>query len=321
MDVTAIGELLIDFAAIRTDGEGYPILAANPGGAPGNFLAALSKYGASTAILAKVGEDTFGHLLVDTLEKAGVHTGGIRLDRDVFTTLAFVTFGPDGERSFTFSRKPGADAMLRFEELDLSLIDEANVFHFGTLSLTNEPAATATRRAVAYAKERGKLLTFDPNLRLPLWTSPETARAAMVWGLNQADIVKLSLEEVEFLWGLGAEEGARKLLEEHGVDLVFVTLGAEGCYFRNRNGAGYARYTGPLKVADTTGAGDIFGGAALSRILENGKAPGELSLEELRAIAAFACTAASLSTQYLGGISSIQTGETVRNAMKKEDRI
>lgn len=321
MDVTAIGELLIDFAAIQTDGEGYPILAANPGGAPGNFLAALSKYGASTAILAKVGEDTFGHLLVDTLEKAGVHTGGIRLDRDVFTTLAFVTFGADGERSFTFSRKPGADAMLRFEELDLSLIDRSKLFHFGTLSLTNEPTATATRRAVAYAKERGKLLTFDPNLRLPLWTSPEAARAAMVWGLEQADIVKLSLEEVEFLWGLGAEEGARKLLEEFGVRLVFVTLGAGGCYFRNRNGGGYAKYTGPVKAVDTTGAGDIFGGAAVSRILKAGKAPEALSPAELGEIAAFGCAAASLSTQYLGGISSIQTGEAVRNAMKKEDRI
>lgn len=321
MDVTAIGEVLIDFAAMDADGAGYPVLAAHPGGAPGNFLAALSKYGRKTALLGKVGEDRFGRLLMQTLKEAGIETRGLRMDPAVFTTLAVVTLDGSGERSFDFARKPGADTMLTFEELDLSLIDEANVFHFGTLSLTNEPAATATRRAVAYAKERGKLLTFDPNLRLPLWPEPQQAREAMLWGLDQADIVKLSLEEVDFLWGLGAEEGARKLLEEHGVELVFVTLGAEGCYFRNRNGAGYARYTGPLKVADTTGAGDIFGGAALSRILEHGKAPGELSLEELRAIAAFACTAASLSTQKPGGIPSIPAEEPVWNAMKKEGLI
>ena len=155
-DVTAIGELLIDFAARDTDAAGYPTMKANPGGAPGNFLAALSKYGLRTAFLGKVGTDAFGGLLINTLKEAGIETKGIRQDSSVFTTLAFVTFDAGGDRSFSFSRKPGADTQLSFEELDLELIDQAKVFHFGTLSLTDEPVRTATKRAVEYARKKGK---------------------------------------------------------------------------------------------------------------------------------------------------------------------
>ena len=154
-DVIALGELLIDFATINTDAEGYPTMAAHPGGAPANFLAALTKFGASTALLGKVGTDTFGKLLTGTLQKAGIETRGLIATDDVFTTLAFVTFDESGDREFAFSRKPGADTCISFEELDLSLIDEAKVFHFGTLSLTDEPARSATYKAVAYAKEHG----------------------------------------------------------------------------------------------------------------------------------------------------------------------
>ncbi len=155
IDVVALGELLIDFAAKSTDSAGYPTMAANPGGAPGNFLAALNAYGRKTAFLGKVGNDAFGNLLLGTLNAAGIETKGILVDDSVFTTLAFVTFDESGDRSFSFARKPGADTQLRWEEVDKSLIDEAKVFHFGTLSLTDEPVRTATQKAVAYAKDAG----------------------------------------------------------------------------------------------------------------------------------------------------------------------
>ena len=204
IDVVALGELLIDFATVSADGDGYPTMAAHPGGAPANFLAALTKYGRSAALLGKVGDDTFGRLLVQTLDRAGIETRGLRMDSRFFTTLAFVTFDDRGDRAFAFSRKPGADTCIAFEELELSLLDEAGVFHFGTLSLTHEPARTATVRAVEYAKSRGKLITYDPNLRKPLWDDLDECRKQLLWGLMQADVVKISDEEVQFLFGLDA---------------------------------------------------------------------------------------------------------------------
>ena len=212
MDVVALGELLIDFTCQSVDGEGYPTMAAHPGGAPANFLAALSKFGAKSALLGKVGTDAFGKLLTATLQQAGIETKGLVATDDVFTTLAFVTLDEQGNREFSFSRKPGADTCIRFEELDLSLIDEAKVFHFGTLSLTDEPARSATYRAVEYAKKAGKLITYDPNLRKPLWKNLTTCKEQMLWGLQQADVVKISDEEVEFLFGMGVQEGASHIL-------------------------------------------------------------------------------------------------------------
>lgn len=310
-DVTAIGELLIDFAALSTDEAGYPTMKANPGGAPGNFLAALNAYGARTAFLGKVGADAFGTLLIRTLADAGVETKGIVTDDNVFTTLAFVTFSPEGDRSFSFARKPGADTRLLFEELDLSLIDEAKVFHFGTLSLTDEPVRMTTQKAVAYAREKGKMITFDPNLRLPLWRSKEEAREQMLWGLSRADVVKISDEEVEFLWGITDEkEAADRLLNEYGIKLAMITLGPKGAYLVNKNG-GVSVACPPVKPIDTTGAGDIFGGSAVSRLLKTGKAPDCLTVEEMSGIAGFASAAASLSTQTTGGIPSIPAEEEV----------
>ena len=304
-DVVALGELLIDFACLKTDDDGYPTMAAHPGGAPANFLAALSKFGAKTALLGKVGTDAFGKMLTDTLEKAGIETRGLVAADDVFTTLAFVTFDAHGNREFSFSRKPGADTRLTFDELDLSLIDEARVFHFGTLSLTDEPARTTTCKAVAYAKEKGKLITYDPNLRKPLWKDMETAKEQLLWGLSQADVVKISDEEVAFLFDLGVEEGARHILESYGVKLVFVTCGADGCYFRNSRAAGREPALPGLRIADTTGAGDIFGGCAVWRLLQSGKPPAALDEAELRGIAEFACRVAGRSTEKSGGISAI----------------
>ena len=314
-DVIALGELLIDFSAKETDSDGYPTMKANPGGAPGNFLAALNKYGAKTAFLGKVGDDAFGKLLLKTFEKAGIETKGIVTDPSVFTTLAFVTFSPEGDRSFSFARKPGADTRLSFEEIDLAMIDEASVFHFGTLSLTDDPVRTATKKCVEYAKEHGKLITFDPNLRLPLWETTDAAKEQILWGLAHADVVKISDEEVEFLWGITDEkEAAEKLLDEFGIRLAMITMGPKGAYLANQNSAAYAKCP-KVKPIDTTGAGDIFGGSAVSRLLKTGKAPEELSTEELGFIGQFACTAASISTTQSGGIPSIPEEAAVLDRM------
>lgn len=310
LDVVALGELLIDFAAKSKDPDGYPTMAANPGGAPGNFLAALNVYGKKTAFLGKVGADTFGHLLLGTLQKAGIETKGVIVDPDYFTTLAFVTFNDAGDRSFSFARKPGADTQLCWEEVDQSLIDEARVFHFGTLSLTDEPARMATRKAASYAKETGKLISCDPNLRVPLWRSKEEAREQMLWSLQQADVVKISDSEVLFLWACSPEEGAEKLLREFDVKLAMVTLGAEGCLLRTKN-ACFRAPAPKVHPVDTTGAGDIFGGSAMARFLDLEKAPDALTRDDLSYIGTYALMAASLSTERSGGIPSIPEKETV----------
>ncbi|MBQ7887951.1 MAG: carbohydrate kinase [Clostridia bacterium] len=315
IDVVALGELLIDFTMTGADGDGYPTMAAHPGGAPANFLAALAKLGKKTALLGKVGTDKFGRLLTQTLEEAGIDTRGLIASGDVFTTLAFVTLDETGDREFSFSRKPGADTCLRFEEIDLALIDEAKVFHFGTLSLTDEPARSATQQAVAYAKARGKLITFDPNLRRPLWKDLNAAKAQMLWGLSRADVVKISDEEVQFLFGLNPQDGAKRILEAYDVQLVFVTCGADGCYYSNGAVDGKAPSLAGVRVVDTTGAGDIFGGSAVYKLLESGKAPGKLTKAELDEIVTFACTAAGLSTQKHGGISSVPGYEDVIGRM------
>jgi len=311
MDVVALGELLIDFTCTATDADGYPTMAAHPGGAPANFLAALAKFGASTALLGKVGNDTFGKLLRGTLDAAGIGTQGLVSDDSVFTTLAFVTLDEHGDREFAFSRKPGADTCLRFDEIDTGLIDAAKVFHFGTLSLTDEPARSATYEAVSYAKRKGKLITYDPNLRKPLWKDLQEAKKQLLWGLSQADVVKISDEEVEFLFGLGVEDGAKHILENYGVKLVFVTCGPKGCFFQNGKASGHVPGLSDIQVKDTTGAGDIFGGSALWKLLQTGKAPEALDAEELTGIVRFACVSAGLSTTRSGGISSVPDMDAV----------
>ena len=304
-DVVALGELLIDFAPQSVNESGYPVLSANPGGAPGNFLAALTKYGCKTAMIGKVGDDTFGRLLVKTLANAGIETKGILVDPAVFTTLAFVSLDASGNRDFSFARKPGADTCLTPEEIDERLIADAKVFHFGTLSLTDEPAASATRKAIDLAKKHGLLISLDPNLRKPLWKREQDAKAAIEWSLKQADIVKISDEEIAWLWDISPEEGAKKLLAEYGVSLVYATLGPKGCYVANASHHTTVGSPSGIQVIDTTGAGDIFGGSAMSQFLRYKKSPSDLSEEELTQIVRFACTAASLSTQKHGGITSV----------------
>ena len=316
-DVVALGELLIDFAPYSTNEAGYPILSANPGGAPGNFLAALTKYGCKTAMIGKVGDDAFGKALVRTLRDTGIDTRGILSDPDVFTTLAFVSLDASGNRDFSFARKPGADTCLTAEEVEESLIADTKIFHFGTLSLTDNPAAQATCSAVELARLHGALISLDPNLRKPLWKQEKDARKAIEWSLHQADIIKISDEEIGWLWGVSPEEGAEKLLKEYHASLVYATMGPKGCYATNGTARVTVKCPSGIDVVDTTGAGDIFGGSAMSRFVQTNKKPAELKETELNDIVSFACTAASLSTQTYGGIASVPELAAVERNMNE----
>ena len=315
-DVAALGELLIDFTCLSTDADGYPTMAAHPGGAPANYLAALTKFGAKTAMIGKVGSDAFGRLLIKTLKGAGIDTRGMLVSDYVFTTLAFVTLDDSGDREFSFARKPGADTQLRFDEIDLGVIDTSKVLHFGTLSMTNEPARDATYKVVEYAAGRGKLISFDPNLRKPLWDDLDEAKRQMLWGLRHADIVKISDEETEFLFGIAPEEAAKHIIDSFGVRLVYVTCGAEGCFYRTKTASGFVKALSGIAVKDTTGAGDIFGGSAMYGLLRAGGVPEKLTAEELENIVSFACASAGLSTTKAGGISSVPELGEVEAAMR-----
>ena len=315
-DVAALGELLIDFTCLSTDTDGYPTMAAHPGGAPANYLAALTKFGAKTAMIGKVGSDAFGRLLIKTLKGAGIDTRGMLVSDDVFTTLAFVTLDDSGDREFSFARKPGANTQLRFDEIDLSVIDASKVLHFGSLSMTNEPARDATYKAVEYAAGHGKLISFDPNLRKPLWDDLDEAKRQMLWGLKHADIVKISDEETEFLFGIAPEEAAKHIIDSFGVRLVYVTCGAEGCFYRTKTASGFVKALSGIAVKDTTGAGDIFGGSAMYGLLRAGGVPEKLTAEELENIVSFACASAGLSTTKAGGISSVPELGEVEAAMR-----
>lgn len=304
-DVIALGESLIDFTPVSTDENGYPTLGAHPGGAPANYLAALSKFGAKTAMFGKVGDDAFGHLLLSTMQDAGIDVSGMICDPDYFTTLAFVTLSENGQRDFSFARKPGADTQLRYEELDLSVLRNCKILHIGTLSLTSDPARDATRKAVAFAKANGILISCDPNLRKPLWRDLDAAKEEMLWSISQADIVKISDDEAMFLWGIDPEKAAAKIISEYPVKLVFVTCGADGACYANKNACGRVSARSDVHPVDTTGAGDIFGGSAEWKLLSIGKKPEDLNKDDLEKIVSFAVTAAGLSTEQYGGISSV----------------
>jgi len=314
IEVVAIGELIIDFAPVSVDADGYPTIAAKAGGATGNFAAACAKYGVKSYIYGKVGDDAFGKLLINSLKNAAVDTSGIIEDKTVFTTLAFVTIDETGDRSFSFSRKPGADASLQADELNLSHIDSAKLLHFGLIPLTNEPCRSATKKAVEYAKSTETLILFDPNYRPPLWNSEKEAKKHMLWGFEQADIVKISDDEIDFIWGTKAEEGALKLLEEYKTKLVMATCGAKGAYLLNKTATVHISCP-PVKVVDTTGAGDVFAGSAVYQILKHQKPPETLTAEELMQIGRFAVTAASISTQTHGGLQSVPAEVEVLNMM------
>lgn len=228
-DVTALGELLIDFTENGISAQGNPLLEANPGGAPCNVLAMLEKLGKKTAFIGKVGKDMFGEQLKTAVEEVGIDTRNLVMDEEVHTTLAFVHTYPDGDRDFSFYRNPGADMMLKKEEVDENLIRGAKIFHFGTLSSTHEGVREATRYAIDVAKEAGCIVSFDPNLRPPLWKSLDEAKVEIEYGLSKCDILKISDNEVEFLFGTtDYDEGARLIREKYQIPLVLITLGKDG---------------------------------------------------------------------------------------------
>ncbi|MBO7727564.1 MAG: carbohydrate kinase [Oscillospiraceae bacterium] len=315
MKAIASGELLIDFNSVSTDEAGYPTLEGHPGGATINCLATLRNFGAEAAFIGKAGNDAFGKMLQHTIRQLGIDTTNVLLTEEAFTTLAFVTLDETGDREFSFARKPGADLLLRFEEIDLSVFDGADVFHFGTVSMTKEPSRETTKKLVEYARSKGILIGYDPNLRKNLWDNLEDAREQMLWGLSQADVVKISDEEIEFLFGLEPEEGAQKILDLYHVKLVYATCGAKGCYYNNRKVQGFMPAMKGIHVIDTCGAGDIFGGSAMFRFLQHGKEASELTKDDLDDITHFASTAAGLSTQKHGGISSIPALSDVLRAL------
>ena len=304
-DVVALGELLIDFTENGTSAQGNPVFEANPGGAPCNVLAMLRKLDRRCAFIGKVGNDMFGHQLKAVAEKAGIDMSALRMDDAVHTTLAFVKTYEDGDRDFSFYRNPGADMMLTEDELPMDMIRDTRIFHFGTLSMTHGAVRQATKTAVMAAKEAGAIISFDPNLRPPLWDSLNEARAQMLWGLSQADVVKIADNEIEFLTDTSDYEKGARLLRERfpGIRLLNVTAGANGSY----------AFCGDRKIfvpsfllggtIETTGAGDTFCASVLDFVLAHGT--DGLSKDELRAMLRFANAAAYLVTTRRGAIRSM----------------
>lgn len=313
-DVVAMGELLVDFIQNGSSENGNPVFEANPGGAPCNVLAMLSRLEYSTAFIGKVGEDYFGRMLGKTIRETGISDEGLLYDQNVNTTLALVHTLPGGDRNFSFYRKPGADIMLTDEEVNRKLIDECRVFHFGSLSLTNEPAAAATKVAVAYAKNAGKLISFDPNLREALWKKEEQAKEAIWYGIGECDVLKIADNEIKWLTGKeDYDEGVQVIKERSNVKLVNVTLGNEGslAYYRDRKV--YGRPFLSDRTIDTTGAGDTFCACVIGFLLEHGlDGLLETDLEEMLS---FANAAASIVTTRKGAIRSMPDREEINTLL------
>ncbi|RBW70788.1 PfkB family carbohydrate kinase [Bacillus taeanensis] len=304
-DVTALGELLLDFTPNGTSENGSLLLERNPGGAPANVLAALAKLNKQTAFIGKIGNDQFGHFLHEVLKENHINTNGLIFSKDINTTLAFVHLDADGDRSFSFYRNPGADMTLDSKEINKEIIRNSRIFHFGSISMTHEPAAAATLEAVKYAKEQGKIISFDPNLRMSLWDTPDHAKQKILEGLEFADVLKISEEEFQFITGYtDLEEGTKYLCSHYGVSLVFVTMGKKGCFYRIGD---YTSIKEGFKVnaVDTTGAGDAFCGGVLYKLIEKGEHPSQLKVFEVENIALFANALAATSTTKKGGIPSM----------------
>ena len=303
-DVVALGELLVDFIQNGISANGNPLFEANPGGAPCNVLAMLARLGYQTAFIGKVGDDSFGQMLGRTIRETGIVDKGLLYDKKVNTTLALVHTLADGDRDFSFYRKPGADIMLTESEVNKKLIDECKIFHFGSLSLTDEPAATATREAVAYAKRMRKLISFDPNLREPLWESEEQSKEAIWYGIGQCDVLKIADNEIKWLTGMDDyDEGVRVIKERSSARLVNVTLGNQGSLAYYKDKKIYGKPFLSDETIDTTGAGDTFCACVLSFLLEHGL--NDLAEADLEGMLLFANAAASIVTTRKGAIRSM----------------
>ena len=317
--VVALGELLIDFTENGMSSQGNPLLEANPGGAPCNVLAMLTKLGISTAFIGKVGKDQFGRMLKQRIQDIGINASYLYEDEEVHTTLAFVHTYEDGDRDFSFYRNPGADMMLTQDEIPEALIREADIFHFGTLSMTHEGVRNATKRALQIAKEAGCLISFDPNLRPPLWDSLDTAKEQTAFGMEYCDILKISDNEVQ--WFTGKEdydEGIRMIQEKYQIPLIVLSMGKEGS----------RAYYGKLQVEEkpflqentieTTGAGDTFGACILNYVLEHGLE--HLAEKQLSEMLIFANAAASIITTRKGALCVMPEKEQILSLIKEKRR-
>ncbi len=314
-DVVALGELLIDFTETGLSPQGNILLEVNPGGAPGNVLSMLQRYGRKTAFIGKVGDDMFGRLLLDAVGSCGIDTHGIVVDDVVHTTLAFVHTFEDGDRDFSFYRNPGADMMLTKEDLDIDLLKSAKVFHFGTLSSTHEGVREATRYAIDVAKEAGAVISFDPNLREPLWNCLDDARQEIEYGLYKCDILKISDNEVEFMCGTDDyDKGASILQERYHIPLILITMGKDGsrAYYKDMRveSAPFLQEN----TIETTGAGDTFCATSIHMVLKYGL--DNLTEENLMELLTYANAAASLITTKKGALRVMPTLEEVEALAK-----
>ena len=316
-DVTALGELLIDFTENGKSEQGNPLFEANPGGAPCNVLAMLTKLGRKTAFIGKVGDDMFGRSLRDTAADVGIDVSSLLLDGGAHTTLAFVHTFENGDRDFSFYRDPGADMLLRTDELREDLLRDTRIFHFGTLSMTHEGVRAATKKAVAIAREAGALISFDPNLRPPLWASLEDAREQIAWGLSQCDILKIADNELEFMTGeTDFARGAAILRERFPqIRVLNVTAGADGSYSFFDGGSVFVPSFKLGGTIETTGAGDTFCACVLNYALDHGV--DALSEAQRTDMLRFANAAAYLVTTKKGAIRSMPEPEDVREILKK----
>ena len=320
-DVVALGELLIDFTENGTSSQGNPILEANPGGAPCNVLAILERLGHKTGFIGKVGKDMFGDQLEQALIEVGIATEGLIKDPDVHTTLAFVKTYPGGDRDFSFYRKPGADMMISEADLKPEMIENSRIFHFGTLSMTDEVCRKATMKALSIAKEAGKIITFDPNLREPLWNTLDEAKEQIAVGMSWCNMLKISDNEIQWFTGIeDFEEGVRFLQKTYpNIDLLLVSLGKDGSMAYSRSSKTFVPAFLQPNTIETTGAGDTFCGSVLHYILENnGEAAGirDFSADELKDMITFANAAASLITTRKGALRVMPYREEIQAMLK-----
>jgi len=315
-DVVALGELLIDFTVNGESDQGNTLFEANPGGAPCNVLAMLRKLHKTCAFIGKVGDDMFGHLLRRVGEGAGINMDSLLVDPEARTTLAFVQTLPGGERDFSFYRNPGADMMLRADELPVGLLENAKIFHFGTLSMTHEGVREATMQAVAAARRGGAVISFDPNLRPPLWRSLEQAKAQIGWGLAHSDVVIIADNELAFMTGeTDFDRGAAVLRRQYpGMKLLNVTAGPDGSYSYYEDKRCYAPGVTLGGTIETTDAGDTFCACVLNFVLERGLA--DLTQEDLADMLRFANAAAYLVTTRKGAIRSMPEREQVEALLR-----
>lgn len=315
-DVTALGELLIDFTESGLSGQGNPLLEANPGGAPCNVLAMLGKLDKKTAFIGKVGSDMFGKRLKKIISAAGIDTSGLVMDDTVNTTLAFVHTLEDGDREFSFYRDPGADMMLSEDDIDGEIIESSRIFHFGSLSMTNEICRKATEKAIRIAQNSGAVISFDPNLREPLWNSLDEARERIIYGIKQCDILKISDNEIA--WLTGEEDhfkAAQKLKAEYDIPLLLVSLGKNGSMAFS--GSSFAHICGfKADTIETTGAGDTFCACILNFVLEHGSR--DFSESELEQMLTFANAAAAIVTTKKGALAVMPSKEDIISFMKDQ---